>query len=149
MMQGLARQAVAWVFLALALSSCRPASYEQFVRSNQARGGEYLFELDMSDSSATYDVSLYTRADAPLMTSERPDSQMALSVRWFAPSDSAALAETVFLPCGGAAGSVQLYRSGMRPRPSGTWKVSVRVKDAPEGLRGIGIICKRNSNGTR
>lgn len=138
------------LLLVFALASCRPASYEQFLRCDQAEGGEYVFMLDMSDTLSDYDVSFYSRIDAPVMESAKPASQMALSVSWFAPQGTApSLSETVYLPYGGAAGSVRLYRSGVRVEPLGEWRVSVRPQDAPEGLRGIGIICKRNLHGTR
>ncbi|MCR5560521.1 MAG: hypothetical protein K6F58_01735, partial [Bacteroidales bacterium] len=53
------------------------------------------------------------------------------------------LTETVYLPYGTRAGSSQLYRSGIKPEPAGEWRIAVKPIDAPEGLRGIGIICKR------
>lgn len=141
--QRVARHAVA---LLLLLAACRPASYEQFLRADQATSGEYVFALDLSDSAAVYDLSFYTRIDPALMAVEQPDRSLGLEVSWFAPAapDSAALAETVFLPYGGKAGSLQLYRSGVRPSPAGEWRVAVRPQAAPEGLRGIGIICKRH-----
>ena len=138
----------------LLLAACRPASYEQFIRADQATDGEFVFALDLSDSSAVYDLSFYTRIDPALMAVEQPDRSLGLEVSWFAPAsaapepvegpDSVALRETVFLPYGGKAGSLQLYRSGVRPSPAGEWRVTVRPQAAPEGLRGIGIICKRH-----
>ena len=138
--QRVARQAVA---LLLLLAACRPASYEQFIRADQATGGEYVFALDLSDSAAVYDLSFYTRIDPALMAVEQPDRSLGLEVSW-SQADSVFLRETVFLPYGGKAGSLQLYRSGVRPSPAGEWRVAVRPKEAPEGLRGIGIICKRH-----
>ena len=150
--QRVARHVIA---LLLLLAACRPASYEQFIRADQATGGEYVFALDLSDSSAVYDLSFYTRIDPALMAVEQPDRSLGLEISWFAPAapdsgldpepqDSVALRETVFLPYGGKAGSLQLYRSGVRPSPAGEWRVTVRPQAAPEGLRGIGIICKRH-----
>ena len=53
------------------------------------------------------------------------------------------LSEIVYLPFGAEAGSVKLYRSGVNPAPAGEWHLSVTPIAPPEGLRGIGIICKR------
>ena len=136
------------LFALLMLAGCRPASYEQFVRADQASGGEYVFNLDLSDSTASYDISLYTRVDSGIMKAEDPSHSLGLEIRWRAASglqaDSTFLCETVYVPYGGRAGSNSLYRSGVRPNPAGEWRVLVRPLDAPAGLRGIGIICKRN-----
>ena len=141
--------------LAAAVISCRkPSSYEQFIRADRAEGGEYVFCLDMSDTLACYDVSLYTRVDAAFFAAARPSRQLRLEISWIAPvmpdstpvmpdPDRASLSETVYLPYGGRAGSAHLYRSGVKPSPAGEWTVAVRPLDAPKGLRGMGIICKR------
>ena len=171
--QRVARHAVT---LLLLLSACRPASYEQFVRADQAPGGVYEFRLDMGDSLATYDLSLYTRVDAGLLKADEPARSLGLEICWSpagaetAPApvmsdlssvmsdlasvmpdfdraslpDSISLRETVYLPYGGKAGSTHLYRSGIRPSPAGEWRLVIRPTDPPEGLRGIGIICKRH-----
>ena len=164
------------VTLLLLLSACRPNSYEQFIRADQASCGEYVFALDMGDSLATYDLSLYTRVDAGLFRADQSARSLGLEICWSpaeaetspAPvipdlssvipdlssvmpdldraslPDSLFLRETVYLPCGGKAGSTHLYRSGIRPSPAGEWRLAIRPVDPPEGLRGIGIICKRH-----
>ena len=148
--------------LTAAVSSCRkPSSYEQFIRADRAEGGEYVFCLDMSDTLACYDVSLYTRVDAAFFAAARPYRQLRLEISWIAPvmpdsspvlpdatlvmpdPDRASLSETVYIPYGGRGGSAHLYRSGVKPSPAGEWTVAVRPLDAPKGLRGMGIICKR------
>ena len=100
-----------------------------------------------------YDLSFYTRIDPALMAVEQPDRSLGLEVSWSpvvipdsdrVSPDSVFLRETVYIPYGGKAGSLQLYRSGVRPSPAGEWRVAVRPQAAPEGLRGIGIICKRH-----
>lgn len=195
------------VTLLLLAAGCRPASYEQFIRADQAQDGEYVFALDLSDSTATYDLSFYTRVDPALMAAATPSAELALQVCWLAPQpsvgeavppsgvrpsdsphhssgavppkrgnpgspascrslgcprgwhvpqgerlpDSTALSclavpemsEIVYLPFGAEAGSVKLYRSGVNPAPAGEWHLSVTPIAPPEGLRGIGIICKR------
>lgn len=132
------------LFAILLLAGCRPASYEQFIRADQAPGGEYVFALDISDSTAVYDLSFYTRVDPGLMSAAMPSGEIALQVCWYGPADST-LVETVYLPRGGAGGSVQLYRSGIKPSPAGEWRLTVTPTAPPAGLRGIGIICKRRN----
>ena len=138
------------IFAIMLLVSCRPASYEQFIRADQALDGEYVFALDLSDSTASYDLSLYTRVDPALMAAATPSAELALQVKWLAPASAVlsclavpAMSEIVYLPYGSAAGSVKLYRSGVKPAPAGEWHVAVTPIAPPEGLRGIGIICKR------
>ena len=130
------------VTLLLLAAGCRPASYEQFIRADQAQDGEYVFALDLSDSTATYDLSLYTRVDPTLMAAATPSAELALQVCWMNPGGEA-MSEIVYLPFGAEAGSVKLYRSGVKPAPAGEWHLSVTPIAPPEGLRGIGIICKR------
>ncbi|MBR6270414.1 MAG: hypothetical protein IKR30_07605, partial [Bacteroidales bacterium] len=143
------------IFAIMLLVSCRPASYEQFIRADQAQAGEYVFVLDLSDSTATYDLSLYTRVDPALMAAATPSAELALQVCWMNPggeeaaSDSAcfakpAMSEIVYLPYGAAGGTVQLYRSGIKPSPAGEWRLTITPMTPPAGLRGLGIICKRN-----
>ena len=145
------------IFAIMLLVSCRPASYEQFIRADQAPDGEYAFALDLADSAATYDLSFYTRIDPALMAAEQPSGSLGLQVSWFPPAvaappagtdpvtlDTAAIAETVYIPYGGKAGSVQLYRSGIKPSPAGEWRLTITPMTPPAGLRGLGIICKRN-----
>ena len=134
--------------LIAALSACsEPASFEEFVRADMAENGVYEFVLDLSDSLSTYDISLFTKVDAPVMGRIRASSSMGLEIAWKeGGAITPALSETVYLPYGGKAGA-SLYRSGVKPSSPGSWTVSVRPVDPPSGLRGIGIICKRN--GTR
>ena len=146
------------IFAIMLLVGCRPASYEQFIRADQAQDGEYVFALDLPDSTATYDLSLYTRVDPALMAAATPSAELALQVCWLAPAEGGTplggstspacfampeLSEIVYLPFGAEAGSVKLYRSGVKPAPAGEWHLSVTPIAPPEGLRGIGIICKR------
>ena len=139
------------LLLLLGLVSCKaPASYEQFVRADQAVEGEYRFPLDLSDSTAVYDISLYTRVDPSPMASSRGDGQLGITVSWFSAGSEPVLRETVYLPRGGEKGSSALYRSGVKPSPTGEWLIVAEPVGAPEGLRGVGIICrKKNAHGTR
>ena len=129
--------------LLLFTASCRPASYEQFIRADQAQAGEYVFVLDLSDSTATYDLSLYTRVDPALMAAATPSAELALQVCWQSTAGEA-MSEIVYLPYGAAGGTVQLYRSGIKPSPAGEWQLTITPMAPPAGLRGLGVICKRN-----
>ena len=133
--------------LALTASCRRPASFEQFIRADETVSGSYVFTLFLDDSLASYDLSIYTKVDPPLMAADRPEVSLGLVVEWAEKNGFTALREKVYLPCGGAAGSNQPYRSGVRPSHPGEWTVSITPENPPAGLRGIGMICKRN--GTR
>lgn len=139
------------VFCALApvLAACgEPSSFEEFVRADKAENGVYEFVLDLTDSLSSYDISLFTKVDAPVMGTVHASSSMGLEIAWREAGTSIpALSETVYLPYGEKGGGASLYRSGVKPSSPGSWTVSVRPVEPPSGLRGIGIICKRN--GTR
>ena len=122
----------------LALCSCvRPTSIEQFVRTDQAEGGVYRFELDFSDSLATYDISFYSAGSAD------PGWSCPVKVIWSGPSDQR-YTETVYPDW---SRRVEKYRSGICMKETGIWTLYLRIDDVPEDFRGIGIICELN--GTR
>lgn len=133
--------------LALMVSCRRPDSFEQFIRADGVVSGAYVFTLGLDDTLATYDISFYTKVDPPLMAADRPEASLGLVVVWAEGDGLTSLREKVYLPYGGVAGSAHPYRSGIKPSHPGEWTVSVTPEDPPAGLRGIGIICKRN--GTR
>lgn len=134
--------------LALLAAACsEPASFEEFIRSDMAENGVYSFLLDMSDSLSSYDISLYTKVDAPVMGTVSSSSSVGLEISWKEGEAAPALTETVYLPYEGEGGGASLYRSGVKPSSPGFWTVQVRPVDPPPGFRGIGMICKRN--GTR
>lgn len=124
--------------LVLLAVSCRePRSAEFFIRGE----GPYVFTLDMTDSTAVYDLDLYTRIDAR----EYP-TQLPLSISWKAPSDSL-FTETVYLPVNGTSlfshDAYAPYRAGVLPSPRGVWTLTVTVPSAPEGLCGMGLVVKK------
>ncbi len=133
------------LLLLCALSCSEPASVERFIRADEAVNGVYVFQLDMTDSLAFYDLSLYTSVDAPLLGAGPEKAALALEVSLYGPGT--ALSETVYLPCGDRKGSCRLYRTGVRPSSPGIWNLSLRPVDPPSGLRGLGVICSRH--GTR
>ena len=129
----------------LCLLSCRcPSSLETFVRTRDAEGGEYVFDLFMPDSLKSYDISFYVRTD-PLLR-KATETPIELSVDWVSPSDSVALSDTVYFIPDSVRGVERMYRTGVRLEKQG-WKLKVRAGKAPRGLSGIGLVCKEN--GTR
>ena len=128
----------------LLVTGCRePMSVERFVKGE----GPYTFFVDLSDSTATYDFDFYTRVDAPLDSLRRMQA-LPLTVTWTSPSFRV-FREEVYLPLEGQTTffSRQVrapYRAGVRPSVWGQWTLAVRVTDAPEGLRGMGLIVRRN-----
>ena len=72
-----------------AIACSRPASYEQFVKADDATAGIYEFTLDMSDTTASYDISLYT---APL------HNPLLLDITWLVPPKSLSNSEIAMSP---------------------------------------------------
>lgn len=126
-----------YFFLALSLVvSCgKPASYEQFVRVDQAADGVYSFDLDFTDSTAVYDIGFYT----PAVDGE---CSLPLAVSWFSGDGLLQMEERVYLALG-REDVIKEYRTRVSPAPAGVWELKVRVTDAPEGFLGLGITCKR------
>jgi len=126
------------------LSGCQePMSVERFVEGE----GPYSFFVDMSDSTASYDFDFYTRVDTP-RDSLRQGQSMPLTVTWTSPSFHV-FKEEVYMPLDGAgtyfSRQVRVpYRADVRPVEAGQWTLAVRVDDAPEGLRGMGLVVRRN-----
>ena len=120
------------ILLIMAVACGRPASYEKFVRADEAAGGVYEFCPEMSDTTASYDLSFYT---APL------SEPLHLEIIW-----NSQHRETVWFPAGKHRA---LYRSGIRAG-SDTLEMQLRVRplNAPGDFRGLGIIMHQN-DGTR
>lgn len=129
------------ILLSVCMVACRqPSSEEFFLRPDQvALDGSYRFRLDMSDSTAVYDLSFFTRVDGDFTGS------FPVTVQVKSPSGKK-FEDNVYWDV-----SVQkvLYRKDIRPDEPGEWEISVYVNNL-KGLRGIGVICEKvNRNGTR
>ena len=119
----------------LLLTCCvKPASYEEFIRADEAMGGLYSFTLDLADSLCTYDISFYTADD-----SVQPEG-LPVYVVWTGPED-AGFEELVYMKPGQ---TVQPYRFHVEMAVPGEWRLDLRPMQVPAGFRGIGVICKRN-----
>ena len=145
--------ACAFAVLAAAASCVRPSSVEQYVSAEQRESnGLYRFSVDMSDSLSTYDLVFYSRIDAG---KQRMASMgdFPLTVTWTSPSGRR-FSETVFFGVHDKSGGSDFYssqyrkpyRSGLVPVEPGVWDMAVQVNYGREvpGMRGLGIICKKN-----
>ena len=128
--------------VAILVSSCRePFSVERFIPAP----GPYEFAVDMSDSSAVYDFSFYTRLDG-YSAALQEARELPLRVTWTSPSDSV-FTENVYLPLEGRSSLfsrqvLQPYRRGVRPYQHGVWTLTVAIpySDSREWLRGLGLV---------
>ena len=132
--------------LSVAFASCsKPAVSESFV-SIEDRDviGSYVFDMDLCDSLAAYDLYLYTRVDQrPSELAAQED--MELRVRWISPQGER-YEEQVYFPV--REKTKALYRSDFVPVEPGIWKLELSVRDEVEGLRGMGLVLERK-DGTR
>ncbi|MBR4775835.1 MAG: hypothetical protein IK008_07035 [Bacteroidales bacterium] len=124
--------------LLLAIACSQPSSTETFLRGP----GPYEFALDLSDSTAVWDVSFYTRVDAP----DAPP-EMGLCATWTSPS-AESFTDTVYLPLSAGTSFFSQeacvpYRSGVSPAERGHWTLTVDVPEPPSGLRGLGLVMTR------
>lgn len=119
----------------------RPLSSETFVRSDRSLDGVYIFELDLPDSLAFYDIWFYSR------TVNEPLASLPLNVQWLAPSGKR-FSERVYMKLVDADGEKELYRSGVVPSETGKWQLSVRPLGVDENFCGLGVICEEH-HGTR
>lgn len=134
--------------MALALASCSMSIVSEDFRSRSERdtSGRYCFELDMSDSLASYDISFYTRIDCGAkLFAALPD--IPVNVELVSPSGYS-FTESVFLAKSsfdiGRPGSFDIltdYRVGCVPLEYGCWKMFLALPDI-RGLRGLGVILK-------
>ena len=133
------------LIISVLLYSCsEPLSSYQFVREDKcASEGVYVFHLDMSDSLAVYDVSIYSSAQKGRV------ENLELLARWIAP-DGQSFSETVYMKDVERKGSRELYRSSMRPgSQSGAWILSLKPSVERGRLSGLGVICTKRDDGTR
>ena len=130
--------------MVLCTLSCRePVSIENFVKNPD---GPWSFKVDMTDSTRTYDIWLYTRTDT------RPSrlnqvSCIPLDMKWTSP-EGKTFSETVFMPVRDSVRhffysgeSSRPYRTGLSPVEHGIWSLEASVPDSAriKGFRGLGI----------
>ena len=132
-----------------------PGGEESFVRTgSKGEDGMYHFSLDLSDSTATYDISFYSRIDCNnLKIASLRDFPM--TVFWTSPSGRR-YSEKVYFPIQSySAGSdfyshqyVVPYRSGLVPAERGVWDIAVRIDSDSliPGFRGIGMTSEKKAD---
>ena len=132
--------------LALLVAACQePFSSESFVPG----GGPYEFVLDLTDSTAAYDLDLYSRLDG------NPEELVPLQgtmlrAEWHSPSDSL-FVEKVYLPLKGTCRSYysrqiyQPYREDVRVVEPGIWTLVIRQEDRSQlvPFRGMGLVVRK------
>ena len=127
--------------LLLAASCSQPSSTETFIPAP----GPYEFAVDLSDSVAVWDLSLYTRVDAVRDTLP----ELKLTATWTSPS-AQSFSETVYLPLSGGTSFFSReacvpYRTAVAPLERGCWTLTVTLPSPPSGLRGLGLVVARKS----
>ena len=129
----------------LAIACQEPLSTEQYVLG----GGPYVFTVDMSDTTATYDFDIYTRLDGE-PEDLIPLQGTLLRAEWRSPSDSIQT-EKIYLPLKGQYNTYyskqvyEPYRTGVRPAEAGIWTLSIRQEDRSQvvPLRGLGLVVRK------
>ncbi|MGN0201629.1 MAG: hypothetical protein ACI399_01825 [Candidatus Cryptobacteroides sp.] len=133
---------------ALALLSCctRPSSVEPFVtREKSEYGDTYSFVLDLSDSTRSCSLALYTRIERKPF-GKYPSDSLDLGIRWISPSDSSFF-EHLVLPLSEPVDSAYAskdfvfgYRDSVSVSEYGRWRIRIQVRAHPESVRGLGMI---------
>ncbi|MBR6001948.1 MAG: hypothetical protein IK045_03715 [Bacteroidales bacterium] len=132
------------LLLAFFLACSAPKGAEQFLKG----AGPWSFEVDMTDSLSTYDISFYTRRDcAPARRAQV--AELPLTVEWVSPAADT-LREVVYLPLSAKSTFYSSetsipYRNGVAPASHGVWTLVVTPHDTVtvRGLRGLGLAVKR------
>lgn len=148
-MRKIVKAVILCVFATL-MGCVKPSSYEAFVRScDRGDDGLYRFTLDLSDTLASYDLSIYSRIDciSPLMAGYQ---DIPMSAWWTSPSGET-YKDDFFFPVQDSTvvdfystPYVFAFREGFTPVEPGEWKLAFDVSEGEEypQLCGMGIICK-------
>lgn len=135
-----------WSLVLVVLACCTPPSVSEDFRSVSQKDslGRYAFQLDMSDSLSTYNISFFTRIDC---LASRFDDMTDIPVQVSLKSPSGVVfTEGVFLPRAGfdaeRSGTYDArmdYRTGCVPVECGVWNIYLGLPSVM-GLRGVGVI---------
>ena len=139
------------VFMATLLCSCpRPEQTESYVGVRHRNAdGMYSMTVDMSDTLASYDFTIFTRLDLRKSKFEQLEDSIGVGAEWVAP-DSTRYREFFYIPKDSYTASTSFskdyflpYRRGIVPNVPGVWTVSFLVMgDAAQYMNGMGLICK-------
>lgn len=134
------------LLFALLFAHCsHPSVLQRFVRVEGAADGLYSFTMDFSDSTCTYDISIYTRVESPDRNSRY---EIPLSIIWISPSGNR-YTESVYLHSYSSRGVVSPYRKDIVPVEYGKWVLGIKPEYVPDGFCGVGIFCEKKAYGTR
>jgi len=144
------------LFVALSaalLASCsQPDSVDRFVRASKAENGNrFSFTVDMSDTTATYDLTIYTRLTCSRKHFSELEDALGMGAVWMSP-DSVEYREFFCIPKASFSNQTSFshsyrlsYRSGLIPVTPGVWDLSfVVLSEAAGYLDGIGLTCRKN-----
>lgn len=134
--------------LLLLVAACRePSSLEEFIPAP----GPYEFQVEMSDTTVSYDFSFFTRLDG-YPSDLQAAHELPLRITWISPSDSS-YTENVYMPLSGRSSMFsrqvfQPYRAHVRPVQPGLWtlRVAIPYADGREILRGLGLVVAQSSD---
>ncbi|MBQ9889070.1 MAG: hypothetical protein IJM41_07505 [Bacteroidales bacterium] len=125
------------------VASCKePPSREKFILAEDSVFGRYDFDVDMTDTTRTYDLTLYTRLDG----ADLPDS-LPVSISFVSPGGAVTESELVFFSSGAQLVDSSYFSRGLKvpyiqdflPQEGGIWKLSVYARPAAY-LRGFGLV---------
>lgn len=138
------------LLVAAMLSSCsRPVQVETYVGARHRNAdGMYSMTVDMSDTLASYDFTIFTRLDLRKSQFEQLDGSIGVGAEWVAP-DSTRYREFFYIPKDSYSSSTSFskdyflpYRRGVVPNLPGVWTVNFLVMgDAAKYMNGMGLIC--------
>ena len=142
----------------LMVSSCvsPPSSKEVFIKNDDRVNGRYKFELDLSDTLASYDINLYSALDCSDDEMHELSSEK-LEITLISPSNIS-FSEVVYFPLDGLKRKdfpsklyYLPYRVDIVPEEYGDWTmfVSFDEKKDNENIRGLGMQLIKKSNGKR
>ena len=129
-------------------SSCKePPSREKFILAEDSVFGRYDFEVDMTDTTRLYDLTLYTRLDG----ADLPDS-LPVAVSFVSPGGAVTESDLMFFKNGEQVVDSSYYSRGLKipyvqdflPDESGIWKLSVYARSVAY-LRGFGLVAAHHS----
>ncbi|MCD8313913.1 MAG: hypothetical protein LUC24_07110 [Bacteroidales bacterium] len=144
---------LAALMLPAVISCGEPASVETFVKSSMRQAdGSYLFNIDMSDTTGTYDLLLYTRLDcSPTQFEAFPDPTFVMN---FTSPSGRKYGETFGVYKSEYSRREYFaidynfpYRSDYQPSEYGLWQLRVSVPKESEipGFLGVGLKVTRKN----
>ncbi|MBR5385805.1 MAG: hypothetical protein IK143_08120 [Bacteroidales bacterium] len=147
------RHATLLLIAALIAVACKePVQSEKFIRSDDAERGVYIFDVELADSTSTYDFVLYTRLDGePEALADA--GYLPLFITWSSPSGLEAT-EKVVLPLTDGRKEhysrqiITPYRTGFTPFETGKWQIRILPGADMGCVTGLGLRYTRK-HGTR